>query len=353
MTRPSIPASALLPLRLFLGVTFLYAGLDKLLDPAFFDPAAPTSLHAQLVAFARFSPLGDLIRASLPVATPIGLAIAVGEIGAGIGALAGLAYRVAAAGGVALSLLFWLTSSWTTHPYYLGPDLPYALGWLTLGIAGHGDLLVPRRLARGAPVRNARPDGVTRANRATRATERPASPERRLLLQAGLLAGVAAVAASLTVPLRALGIRTGGPAPSPLPSPSPTSAPTPSLAPSVGPTSTPVAGGMPIARLADVRTAGSAVFTVPFDAPAPLPAGDPGVLVRLADGSIVAFDAVCTHAGCTVEFDRADALLICPCHGATFDPAHDAAVLGGPTETPLSTLPIVIDPATGTISLVG
>ncbi len=28
--------NALLPLRVFLGVTFVYAGLDKLTDPAFF-----------------------------------------------------------------------------------------------------------------------------------------------------------------------------------------------------------------------------------------------------------------------------------------------------------------------------
>ena len=45
MTRSGNPAAALLPLRLFLGATFLYAGLDKLLDPAFLDAAAPTSLQ--------------------------------------------------------------------------------------------------------------------------------------------------------------------------------------------------------------------------------------------------------------------------------------------------------------------
>ncbi len=139
----------------------------------------------------------------------------------------------------------------------------------------------------------------------------------------------------MTVPLRALGVLTGQPAPS------------------FAPSATPAAAGIPIATVADVRRTGSAVFRIPFDAPAPLPGGDPGVLVRLSDGSIVAFDAVCTHAGCTVEFDRAEALLICPCHGAAFDPAAAAAVRGGPTATPLAALPIVIDPVTGTISLLG
>ena len=36
-----VPAAALLPLRLFFGVTFVYAGLDKLLDPAFAGPVEP------------------------------------------------------------------------------------------------------------------------------------------------------------------------------------------------------------------------------------------------------------------------------------------------------------------------
>ena len=43
---PARATIALLPVRFFLGATFLYAGLDKLLDPTFLDPAAPTSLHA-------------------------------------------------------------------------------------------------------------------------------------------------------------------------------------------------------------------------------------------------------------------------------------------------------------------
>ena len=36
--RAVVPAAALLPLRVFFGATFVYAGLDKLLDPGFFDP---------------------------------------------------------------------------------------------------------------------------------------------------------------------------------------------------------------------------------------------------------------------------------------------------------------------------
>jgi len=53
----------------------------------------------------------------------------------------GLAYRLAAAAGASISFLFWLTASWGTAPYFYGPDLPYAAGWLTLALAGHGGLL--------------------------------------------------------------------------------------------------------------------------------------------------------------------------------------------------------------------
>ena len=90
---------------------------------------------------------------------------------------------------------------------------------------------------------------------------------------------------------------------------------------------------------------------MPFDAPAPLPAGDPGVIVRLADGTFVAYDALCTHEGCTVEWERADRFLHCPCHGAVFDPADRAAVLEGPTDQPLSPLPIAVDVVSGRIFL--
>ena len=148
LERASPAARALLPIRAFFGVTFVYAGLDKLLDPAFFDASSPASIVAQLAAFTRVSPLAPLVRVVEPWAIPLGLLIALAEIAIGIGALTGLAYRLAAVGGMLLSFTFWLTASWGTHPYYYGPDLPYAFGWMALVIAGHGDLLVPAAVRR-------------------------------------------------------------------------------------------------------------------------------------------------------------------------------------------------------------
>ena len=71
--------------------------------------------------------------------------------------------------------------------------------------------------------------------------------------------------------------------------------------------------------------------------------GDPALLLHLADGRYVAYDAVCTHAGCTVQYDPTRRQLVCPCHGAAFDPARGAAVIAGPAPSPLTPLAIRVD----------
>ncbi len=372
-----VPAAALLPLRFFFGATFLYAGFDKILDPAFFDPGSPTSIQSQMTAFARVSPIAPIIRAGEPFAVAIGLLIAVAEIAVGLGALTGLAYRLSAVGGALLSALFWLTASWATHPYYYGPDLPYAAGWLVLAAAGHGNVLVPTRLVGGgAPVRGvaARPARAgARGERHRRlaagvTSAGPDSPTRRAFLQGGILAVAAVVLATVAAPLRILRSPLASAAETPTggtgtpgegtgatggPAARPTSVPaiTPGVIETPAPTAASGGGGVVIGTVAQVQKAGALAFTVPFDAPASLPAGDPAVIVRLADGSFVAFDAVCTHAGCTVEWDSQDAVLLCPCHGAAFDPARNGRVLQGPTRQPLAALPLTVDKASGSIML--
>jgi thiosulfate dehydrogenase [quinone] large subunit len=363
----AVPAGALLPIRFFFGVTFVYAGLDKLLDPSFFDPASPTGIAAQLAAFARVSPLAALVKFSEPFATPIGLLMAFAEIAIGLGALTGLAYRLAALGGAAVSLLFWLTASWATTPYYYGPDLPYAAGWLVLALAGHGDLLVSRWVLRlSRPAATGARDGNRRGGPRDGWTPRPAagweaegarSPSRRVLLQVGVLGAAALALGSSMLPLRMLrgspragGSGSAGPSASPAASPQGTPAPGTPAPGTAGP-SAPAPGGLAVARVADLAATNAVAFNVPGNAPAPLPAGDPAVIVKLQDGTFVAYDTVCTHEGCTVQWDARDRLLLCPCHGATFDPAQNAAVLAGPTRQPLASLPINVDTATGTITL--
>jgi uncharacterized membrane protein YphA (DoxX/SURF4 family) len=93
-----------MPLRLFLGVTFLYAGLQKLSNPDFFNSASATSIHAQMEGAIHTSPVHGLLSLLLPVASAVGLVIALGEVAVGVGALLGLFTRIAALGGVLLSL---------------------------------------------------------------------------------------------------------------------------------------------------------------------------------------------------------------------------------------------------------
>jgi len=70
--------------------------------------------------------------------------------------------------------------------------------------------------------------------------------------------------------------------------------------------------------------------------------GRAGMLVHLADGNFVAYDRACTHVGVNVDYDPDLQLLVCPAHGATFDPAQDGAVVQGLPQGPdLKPLPKV------------
>jgi thiosulfate dehydrogenase [quinone] large subunit len=126
---------ALLPLRVFLGITLIYAGLYKLTDPAFFGNG-PESLAAQLEAVHGTAGVPALIDLAQHSPAAFGIAIACGELAVGLGTLVGLWARLAALGGALLSLTFLLTVSWSSDPYYLGNDLPYLMAWTALICAG-------------------------------------------------------------------------------------------------------------------------------------------------------------------------------------------------------------------------
>jgi cytochrome b6-f complex iron-sulfur subunit len=75
----------------------------------------------------------------------------------------------------------------------------------------------------------------------------------------------------------------------------------------------------------------------------------PAILIHLADG-FVAFDALCTHLGCQVHYNKVAVKgwesnprqSFCPCHGAVFDP-KTGEVLAGPPPRPLPKIKIEID----------
>jgi thiosulfate dehydrogenase [quinone] large subunit len=81
------------------------------------------------------------------------------------------------------------------------------------------------------------------------------------------------------------------------------------------------------------------------------PSLGPLVLIHLDNGQFVAFSSICTHAGCQVQFDPSAQNLVCPCHGAVYDPSNNAQVLGGPAPYPLQKIPIQYNPSSGNIYL--
>ncbi|MET8680866.1 DoxX family protein [Streptomyces sp. NPDC004647] len=127
---------ALLPLRIFLGVTFIYAGLDKLTDPAFLADSGAGSLGELMNSVRDGAAIPAMVDLALKSPTGFGYAIAVGEIAVGLGTLVGLVARFAAFGGALISLSLWLTVSWQTNPYYYGNDLAYLMAWLPLILGG-------------------------------------------------------------------------------------------------------------------------------------------------------------------------------------------------------------------------
>lgn len=138
---------ALLPLRIFLGVTFIYAGLDKITDDRFMAASGTGSVGEMMRSVRDSSAVPWLVDLALKNPEGFGYAIAFGELAVGLGTLVGLLARLAAAGGALISLSLWLTVSWQSDPYYYGNDLVYLMAWLPLVLAGAPVLSLDAALA--------------------------------------------------------------------------------------------------------------------------------------------------------------------------------------------------------------
>jgi thiosulfate dehydrogenase [quinone] large subunit len=329
--RLASPGWVLLPLRLFLGATFVFAGAQKLADPNFLRAGSPSSIQSQLRSYAARSPIHGLIGGLTHHAVLVGLLIAFAELAVGVGTLLGLWSRVAAVGGALLSLGFLLTVSWHSHPYYFGPDIVFLFAWLPIAIAGDGGVLsVEAAIAREA--HQSFGPAVDLDRRAFLATARAAA----------VVAGGVAVFGAMTAAVgRLVGTTTdaAGRASPALPLPAPSARPNTTTPPSTAtpasspPTSTTVPPGTDIGALSAVPDGGAATFDDPAT-------GDPAVVLR-SSNDVRAFSAVCTHAGCTVRYTGSD--FACPCHGARFS-ATDGNATQGPAQAPLSSIPIAVGP---------
>jgi thiosulfate dehydrogenase (quinone) large subunit len=372
------PDLALLPLRGFLGLTFVFAGLQKLSDPNFFDSSAAASIQTQLRSSERTSPIGTLLHGSSHFAVLLGVVIALAEVAVGVGALLGLWTRWAAAGGAALSAGFLLAVSWHTRPYYYGADVVFLFAWIPILIAGSGwyslDRLLlerARRELRIPPLGPVSIDfGIVRrlcgAYDAGRCKQRGGAEcavapcpvlakhvelkpsvaagvnRREFLLRARTVGGIGAGALVVTGATAVLGrlfaparhrslvptLNARGAATT-----TPSSATAPTSSPATTPTTAAPPAGTAIGSASAVPVGGAAAFNDPGN-------GEPAYVLQPSTGQYVAVNAVCTHAGCTVQYQSPHGL-VCPCHGAEFD-ALTGAVLRGPAPTPLPMIPITV-----------
>ncbi|MGH9108849.1 MAG: Rieske 2Fe-2S domain-containing protein [Acidimicrobiales bacterium] len=374
---------ALLPLRAFLGVTFCFAGLQKLANPAFFDASNPASIQAQLAGAARHSPIHSMLVPLGHVAVPLGLVIALGELAAGLGTLVGLWARACAAGGAAISFGLFLAVSFHSNPYYTGSDIVFLFAWLPLVVSGAGplsvdavlsnlarkahglpsDTVVPITFSRVRAVCGAHSEGTCSARHGEACEPGPcpflAHDPQRLrrseaedlsrrtflakgtmtaglgaigLIGGGIVAGIGRLAGGGSPPAgpRSLGEHgRAGPSPSTPTSPAPTST-VPSTPSTTNTKSRPP--GTALGPASSVPVGGAARFTDPAS-------GDPALVVQPKSGTFLAFDAVCPHAGCIVQYAAQNRLFVCPCHGSEFN-GRTGAVEVGPAQSGLTPIAI-------------
>ena len=68
----------------------------------------------------------------------------------------------------------------------------------------------------------------------------------------------------------------------------------------------------------------------------------PGVLIHHQDDSWTALSAVCTHLGCTVQYEPELNRIHCNCHGGVYDPVTGKNV-SGPPPKPLTRYSTVVN----------
>lgn len=327
---------ALFPVRLFLGVTFVYAGVQKLSDPGFFHAGAPTYIATQLKGFARGTPGGFLLRAfAIPHPTLAGAAVALAEIAIGLLVASGIAVRPSAAAGLALNALLFFTNSWHTYPYFLGPDIVFVFAWLPFVMVGASQQPSLAPALRRFATERARRRGTSATSRGRPDLAYPEAPgalepalTRRAVVRSGIALFGAATGALAAFSLLIRGsykpprtLAAAAPSNSAGSGSSTQPAGETQSASSAGPSGSVKLG--PANRLARGEAAS---YSDPSD-------GSPDIVIRQSNGALVAYSAVCTHAGCTVGYEGGQ--IVCPCHGAVYDP-QTGAVVSGPAPAGLT-----------------
>ncbi|GBL31066.1 hypothetical protein LBMAG08_04310 [Actinomycetes bacterium] len=269
-------------MRLWLGITWIYAGWDKASDPGFLTAGSSTYIGSQLSGYSTHSPVGFAFNKLIEHATVVGAFVMISEFAIGLATLLWVAPRLAAFGGFLMSLGLWLADTFHVTPYFLASNTAYAVLWLTylLLLIGNGKRKVFTM-----------------------------SLERRSVLRVGIT-GVLAVAFAGAGKFFA------------------------KAAPA---TSSSAAGkGTKIVKLASLKVGASRNFVASN--------GAPSILFRTKTG-VFAYSAICTHQGCTVAYLASSKTMKCPCHQAEFDPYKSAQVVNGPAVNPLGKVKVAISGA--------
>ena len=212
----------------------------------------------------------------------VGLFVMLSEFAIGFATLSGFMLVYASLGGLLMSATLWLSASWTVKPYFLGSDTAYMVMWAVL---------------LGSIFKN------------SRKLKLPNFTDRREVIS---LASIAALSILGVVIGKAFTRK----AQSNLQSQSSSSS------------------SQAIAKVSDISI-GKAIHIKDAQ-------GAPGYIFRTKAG-VFAYSAICTHQGCTVNFNSDNSHFQCPCHGAEFDPANGAKVLAGPARSPLAKIKIKVN----------
>lgn len=391
---------ALLPLRLFLGVTFTFAGLQKLANPNFFDAKSPISIQSQLAAAVHTSPIHVLLSHLEGMAALVGVSIALGEVAVGLGIFVGLWTRVAALGGLLLSLSLFLTVSFHASPYFTGADIVFFFAWMPFIVAGGGtrlsmDAWIAARVAKENRLPSPalvpiafeqvqrlcgnydRGNCSARAGQACDAAACPVllnersspgtpvagkSVDRRTVVLGSAVAAAVGTSVVIAGAATAVAGRLIDSAPKPKGQakqlgPITTTTTTTPTTPTTTPTTTTTTPGATTTTSPKSTVSSSASTTQPatqgtlLGAASQVPkneaalftipsSGDPGIVIHTAADEFVGYDAVCPHTGCTVGYSTVAKVIVCPCHGSEFE-VSNGDVIVGPAPHGLAKLKIV------------
>jgi thiosulfate dehydrogenase [quinone] large subunit len=248
-----------------------------------------------------------------------------------------------------LNLLLFLTNSWHTYPYFLGSDIVFVFAWLPFVVAGAARQPTLETIGRRFKMPRAPAQRRVPGTAGSTAPRRPAPAGEPELTRRGAVTAALSAVAAVTALIAGISVLLRG-----------AYRPARTLSASSSSRSTATVGAThPTSRHRSTASANSTTGARSTDAGSPsgLPAGavrlgaagqlpvgqgaiyrDPGngqpdIVIRQANGTLVAHSAVCTHAGCEVGYQGGQ--IVCPCHGSVFD-AKTGAVITGPAVTGLS-----------------